>query len=221
MITFLLQTGYAALQAQAGTPSNKLQFTGFRIGDSFDGEIDVSRTTVYGNEELVRTASAMKYVPQHDDVITLQLEVPSTDPEIGIGNIILEVDNNPFCMMLCNHGLLKLSTIGSNAGIRYFFQLEIRVPDLVNRFDFDNISQNIADFYEVDDETDIAAIMPPLMGRDQGILQTHTKTGRLTPLLLINHEYWGCPLMYRIDDNNYFIIDGGESGDNYMYTPDV
>lgn len=221
MITLLLQSGNALLQAQAASPSSKLEVTGFKMGDAFAFTPNPAMTTVQGNLVKTGTVSDIRYIPLHDESVLLQLIVEHNSPEIDIGNVLLEVNGQPFSLSYSSFYTRKLSSATSKTGIRFMLQLELGMEQINERFDFTNLSQNVAEFVEAEDEQELLAMFPPMLGHDQAMIQEHSKTLRVTPVLFIDNEYWGCPLAVAMDDDQFFIIDGGTNGDRYQYVDNV
>lgn len=216
MITLLQNAGYAALQS--ATPSSKIRFTGFSVGDAAAVPPAINYTSAQGNTVYVGTVAEMRYVPFRSDAFVLQLIIPASKPFIRISNIMLYVNSTiPFCLCISERTFIKTSTISDSTGIRYMFQLELRIPNIFERVDVSNLSQNLADLYVVENEAALNADYVPLAGRDQGVLKQHAALNRGVPLLFINNELWGCPLMMDVADPSYFTIDGGVVGDGYQY----
>lgn len=216
MITKLLQTGRNKLIAQAASPTTRLRVTGFKVGDTYGIEFDTNVTAAIGNLVYTGAANKITYIPYYNNSIMLRLLITADVPEIQIGNILLEVDSTPFCLSMTSHQLIKLSTITSEVGIRFVFQLNFNISDFYSVFILDNIIQDLATFIPAADEAALLALANPMSSYDQAILNTHTATGRPTPVLYIDGEYWGNPLFTPIEDD--FLIDGGAAGDGYLYT---
>lgn len=216
MITLLQNTGYAALQS--ATPSSKLRFTGFSVGDAVAVPPAINYTAAQGNTVYVGAAADMRYIPFHSGALVLQLIIPANKPFMRISNIMLYVNSSiPFCLCISERTFIKTATISDSTGVRFMFQLELRLPNILNFIDMSNLSQNLADIFVVENEAALNASYVPLEGRDQGILKHHAKLNRGVPLLFINNELWGCPLMMDVADPDYFLIDGGVIGDKYEY----
>lgn len=216
MLTLLQQTGYDALKSLTGDA--RLQFTSFKLASGLDIIPDVTYTDIQGPLVFTGGPSDMRYVPWQENAFILQLIVGPEKPDMQITNVMLFVDDEvPFIFALSNKTFFKLTTISNDIGIRWMMQIEIRIPNLLNYFSFDNLNTNLADFIRIADENALESAFIPLDGRDQGILLQHAALGRAVPLIYSGNELWGNPLFFASDDQDGFCFDGGDDGDLYKY----
>lgn len=217
MKTFIYSSGMAKLSEQDGQPY-LLNFTGFKLSSStsivFDQNVNTLPNTVYTG-----THNEMRYVPITADQVMLQLFVSREVAQMNIGAVQLQLDSVPFCLSQVRaESFIKLYrephvTVGS----RYMYQLQLHIPQLLERIAFTNLRTNAAKFKVFSSDRTMTR-WPWEEAHDNIILETHMFTN--APVALINafNDYWACPLFAKMDDNDMFWkITGGVAGDGHKY----
>ena len=139
-----------------------------------------------------------------------------------IGNIMIKLsDSIPLFWMISNKVFNKqnLNAVEHYAGDIYFIPFVIRYPSITRRLDLTNlpdfyakapISTNILNMNDVWDNN-----------CDQQQIDNSDYTfnkGRPIYSTKVNNKWWGTPFAIDLDDSRKFVIDGGDVGDNYVYS---
>lgn len=217
MKTYIYTSGMAKLTEQDGQPF-LLNFTGFKLSSSasivFNKDVNTLASTVYTG-----THTEMRYVPITGDQVMLQVFVKREHVQMGIGAVQLLLDGVPFSLSQVQaNSFIKLYrephvTVGS----RYMFQLQLQIPQLLERISFTNMQHNAAKFKVYSSDRTMVR-WPWEEAHDNIILETHMFTN--APVALINafNDYWACPLFANMaDDDMFWKITGGVAGDGHKY----
>ena len=134
MKTLLLNEGYAALTAQAGSPTTFMTFAGFKIGDAVAFDHDPNRILPYGNIVYSGTTANMRYTRMSTEQVTLTLFIEHNEPEIAIGNIMLYLTSGEaFSLSYRSWPFEKIATNGSAyAGMKWVLNISLNIPNLLS-----------------------------------------------------------------------------------------
>lgn len=224
MIVHLLDSGKAALQAQAASPSNKITLTSFALADTSDFTYSPSMTGPVGHVFYSGTPSDMAWARLSNDEIVLSMKVGYNRPYGIIGNCVLFVTHMsvvyPFLMLQLddaarfNH---HLNDTDNDAGMDLFMRVNIRLTDIFTRFSFTGVTQEVCNWLVY---TDGEIPDPEGSDVDQVLIEGHPRTGG-RPVIATNvtNEWWGIPFEKQLDDSTINVDSGGVAGDGFVYTP--
>ena len=217
MKTYIYTSGMAKLTEQDGQPF-LLNFTGFKLSSNaaiaFNKDVNTLPDTVYTG-----TIAEMRYVPITADQVMLQLFVSRETVQMGIGAVQLLLDSVPFCLsQVRTNSFIKLyREPGVTVGSRYMYQLQLHIPQLLERIAFTNLKTNAAKFKVFSSENTLTR-WPWEEAHDNIILLNHTRTNAPVALLNAFNDYWACPLFANMaDDDMFWKITGGIAGDGHKY----
>lgn len=217
----LLTTGLTALITQANYPSDKITISRFQIGDALDFVYSSSMTTPQGNIWFTGTTANVYYTQFTDEEVSLNCHVDHDDPTGVIGNLVLYVRlrtvEYPFIMVRPNEPdpTVKLKTSIHKAGMNLDVHVTLKIPGLLDRFDFDALTINTIDWLHVD--TADAQPAPFSELHDVMVIENHQDTGAAVFAVNSGNQWYGCPLVKRMLDTKFDRISGGETGDSYQY----
>lgn len=219
MSTFALSNAFNLLldNEQNGTP---LLVTGFKVGDALNIGVSDSYTEQQGNLVFTGNNTNIKHVPYSSQIAILQLIIEHDQPELVVGNILIEVNNQPFAMYIPERiaANRKLQTNDLYAGIRYVLQVIIDIPQLTQRISFSNLASGLATFKNFNSITEVTPFY--MTKEDQATIDEHDFLKRGIPLLNTPYGWYGNPLAMDITDTKYWKLSGGTIGDSYRYTKD-
>lgn len=224
MIVRLLNSGKAALQAQAASPSNKITLTSFALAETSDFTYDPGMTGPVGHVFYSGTPSDMAWARLSNDEIVLSMKVGYNRPYGIIGNCVLYVTHlgtiYPFLMLQLddaarfNH---HLNDTDNEAGMDLFMRVNIRLTDVFTRFSFTGITQEVCNWLRY-----TGGVVPDPEGTDvdQALIEGHLLTGgRPVVATNVSNEWWGVTLEKQLDDTTLNVDSGGVAGDGFVYTP--
>lgn len=214
---------YLKLEALAGSLG---QIGGFRIGDSAALIIDQDTTTnVAGNVVYNGSLSEMYFSKFSDHEVIIQCVVEHDKGDFDIGSIaILSNTFVPLIVARFEYIHSKIATTTTQAGGRWTFQLRFIQYQYENYWDFSGMTERYARFEAF---TGNFADVPqrPIESPNSEQIQSDTvpagDTNRRAYHMLpevYDHLWVTNPFQMRLDDANFYRIDGGNDGDGHLYT---
>lgn len=198
----LLDSGAALFASQSNGDIDSVIFTGFRVGSAVGEVIDSNITVPMGTLLYTGNTSQLFFTPISEDTVLITCIIPRLFAEIAPGNIVLYGNNNTALFaQIYTSTVLKHQQTESTVGSQLTYTFIIRMPDLLDRMSFDNLTAKIAEFKPVETDQDVIR-WPHEEVNDQLIVDAD---GRLNdnPVAIFNigHVYWGVPLADYSDDN--------------------
>lgn len=217
MKSYLYNSGAALLTAQDGQ-AYKLQFTGFKVCSDAAFTFNAAVNTLPGTITFNGSINEMSYVPLSGDEVIIECKVDHDISQRQLAAVQLLVDDTPFCVCIPENAFTKLGTIEDQAvGSKFFLRIQLNIPGLYARMSFANLKSTTSVFKPV--ATEQAMPMYPWEEKvDQLVIQKHSKTNNLVFVLNAWGDFWGCPLSMKMDDANFWHVDGGVAGDGHKYT---
>lgn len=198
----------------------------FDIGSSYNFILDPDANTVLPDPPVFSGTyqNIYKTVVTNDEIILSVIMLHTyTFP---VGNIMLRLSNGqPFMWMDLGQAYYKVSTneVEHYAGDLYIAPFVIKYPGISLLL---NIS-NLPDFYAQGPAIqDITYLIDPYeVLPDQQLINNSTYTFNMgRPVYTTSTAdglWWGCPFAMALDDVRCWRIDGGHTGDKYVYSPQL
>ena len=225
MYTMLMERGAAALNTQGATP---LRVEGFELGTrvvtgdelrGWDNNAEPALATMQGTVVHRGDDVDMFATVVNANEVILNCVVPESATEVHIANAVLLVSLNgavvPFTYSATPHDFIRFATTGSSPGIRYYFNLILRIPECTTRFDFSTLPTRAPEFLTVDSELDLP--QAATSDHDQFLVQSHSRDGGAVFVINSQNKLYGCPFVYALEpgDTTAFAVTGGTVGDGY------
>lgn len=223
MKAYLLDEGYNALIAQA-TSGDKLQFSRFQVGSSLSTGGNQALAGAAGTVWFTGSASDMAISPFTSEQVDVWCQIEHDDPTGVIGNVVLFVTlgSVEYAFMLlepvAGMSNVKLKTSVHKVGMHADLHLLMTFPNLLDRFDFSNLTQFDVGWLEVDTELEVPHSFTTL--HDQMVIAEHSELGRPVLALNLGNRWMACPILFTLADSRWTdaaFIDGGAQGDGYLY----
>jgi hypothetical protein len=208
--------------------SAKGQFTGFRIGNSSALVLDTNNTNVAGDIVYTAGVSELSYsvVSKHEIILTCTLE--HDKGRFDIGSIaILSESFVPVFIGRFEYMHRKDKTNVSQAGGRWIFQLKFIQYNLQDYWDLSNLVEKYAQpvahtlpWINVPSRPIFSPESEQIQSDNLPAYDTNRKGYFLIPEVY-DLEWSSSPFQMRLDDPNFWRIDGGVDGDNHKYIPNI
>lgn len=207
-MAILLDTGAALFAQQSNGDIPSVVLTGFKVGSGVGEVMDSDITEPMGTLIYEGDTTQMFYTPMSDDTILITCIVPRLEPESRPGNLILYAnDGIALFGSLSEVDIQKYKQTDISAGTRITYTILIRMPDLMDRFDFSNINARTAEMKMFDSDHDLTR-WPYEEANDQIIIQADSRVDD-KPAVVFNIMglYYGVPLRDYADDDAFLNIE--------------
>jgi hypothetical protein len=203
----LLTSGADLFGQQSNEDIEFVQFTGFRLGSTKGPAETMDRdiTAPLGTLVYTGTENQISYTPMSDDMVLITAIVPRGFAQIEPGNIVFYGnDDTAMFGAIAESSILKLQMNEGNAGTQLTYTFILRMPGLMDRFDFTNLQARTAEFQRYDNDFELTR-WPYEEASDQIIVEADARIEERPALVIIamGQLYWGMPLNDWSDDDAF------------------
>jgi hypothetical protein len=216
-LSCILNDGKFAI-GQAMVQRKKIKPHSFIIGDAYAFTPTEDGTTAAGNIVYVGDASLVTGYITAKDTFKFNLTLPESSGPFVVGNIVFNVASDdgtvfPFIWVAMKIPYPKTGQLPGQIGNRFVFEL---IEKLINANDVLQIDIIPAEYFSLAgyrNETELPSPSDALF--QEFIVQEplYSPVPFIGARRSIDNSYWGMPLVFRIGDPFFGVLDGGRAGE--------
>lgn len=205
MQTFLLNSGVGLLTAQSNEDIASIIITGFKVGTTIGDAVAHSNTEPEGDIVFESDESNIYYVPVSQDEVLLIFRIEKEETFLPMGNIVIYGNSDTaFVAAIANHAIFKFEKTEHQVGTTMSFSMILHIPNLMDRFDFSNLTLRTTDLRAFDTEDEVTR-WPWEEASDQLFVEEDSRTGRPTYVAQAARQFWATSKVKDFDSDTDMI----------------